>query len=157
VPAQRRPTAFFGVGVSTPQQHQTLYENQKHFFNKLFAIQSVGSDKMKDILDDFEVVGRNDSGYCVLDVRNPDEVEATGKLSPSVVTFPLPLLEEGALSLSEADFEAKYGFAKPSPDETLVLTCAAGKRAQKAAEKCEAEGYPKLVVYTGGAREWFAL
>jgi rhodanese-related sulfurtransferase len=106
---------------------------------------------MEEILDDFER-GEN-SGYVVLDVRNPEEVDSTGKLSPKVVTCPLPSLKD-ALQLDSEEFESTYGCAKPTPDDTVVLTCAAGKRAQMAAEMLK-DVYPKCVVYTGGAKEWF--
>jgi rhodanese-related sulfurtransferase len=106
---------------------------------------------MEEILDDFER-GEN-SGYVVLDVRNPEEVDSTGKLSPKVVTCPLSSLKD-ALQLDSEEFESTYGCAKPTPDDTVVLTCAAGKRAQMAAEMLK-DVYPKCVVYTGGAKEWF--
>ena len=79
---------------------------------------------MEEILEDFEQGG---SGYVVLDVRNPDEVEKTGKLSPKVVTCPLPELKD-ALQMDSEKFESIYGCPKPSPDDTVVFTCAAGKR-----------------------------
>ena len=135
----------------------------------------VGKEEMEEILEDFEQGG---SGYVVLDVRNPDEVEKTGKLSPNVITCPLPDLKD-ALQMDSEKFESTYGSPKPSPDDTIVLTCAAGKRlvlattlyscpiaqtkthifcfvysAQMAAEMVKDE-YPKCVVYTGGAKEWF--
>ena len=117
------------------------------------TIQFVGKEEMEEILEDFE---QGDSGYCVLDVRNEDEVESTGKLSKSVITCPLLKIKElHAFELHPEDFEEEFGFVKPHFDDTLVFTCAAGKRAQMAAELAAIDGYPNIVVYTGGANEWF--
>jgi len=134
--------------------------SRKHHF-RLFAtassndssIKYVGKEQMEEILEDFEQGG---SGYCVLDVRNEEEVEATGKLSNKVITCPLPKLKElHAFELHPEDFQEEFGFSKPHFDETLVFTCAAGKRAQMAAELAAIDGYPNIVVYTGGSSEWF--
>ena len=117
------------------------------------SIQLIGKEEMEEILDDYE---QGDSGYCVLDVRTEEEVEATGKLSEKVITCPLPKLKQvHAFELHPEDFEEEFGFPKPHFDETLVFTCAAGKRAQMAAELAAIDGYPNIVVYTGGANEWF--
>lgn len=117
------------------------------------TIQFVGKEQMEEILEDFE---QGDSGYCVLDVRNPEEVESTGKLSENVITCPLPKIKElHAFELHPEDFQEEFGFVKPHFDETLVFTCAAGKRAQMAADLAATDGYPNIVVYTGGSNEWF--
>jgi len=97
-----------------------------------------------------------DDSYTVWDVRNLPEVQDTGPLGPSVATVPLPLLQEGAISLSDAEFASQTGVLKPPLDAKLVFTCAAGIRAQKAADIAEAAGYTDVTVYTGGAKEWFA-
>jgi len=56
----------------------------------------------------------------------------------------------------EDDFKAQFGFDKPQLDETLVFTCKAGIRAEKAANLAVVEGYSNIVVYTGGSDEWFS-
>jgi rhodanese-related sulfurtransferase len=101
----------------TPQHQSRLFGTSKD-------IQLVGKEQMEEILEDFE---QGESGYVVLDVRNPDEVEKTGKLSPNVITCPLPDLKD-ALQMDSEKFESTYGCPKPSPDDTIVFTCAAGKR-----------------------------
>lgn len=99
-------------------------QHQLRLFGTSEDIQFVRKEEMEEILEDFEQGG---SGYVVLDVRNPDEVEKTGKLSPNVITCPLPDLKD-ALQMDSEKFESTYGSPKPSPDDTIVLTCAAGKR-----------------------------
>ena len=107
-------------------------------------------------LCDVQEGGREDSGYIVLDVRNAPEVAATGPLSPHTQTLPLPAIIDGCFRLDEQEFKTAFGFDKPTMDETLVFSCAAGIRATRAAEIALGVGYTKVVVYKGGANEWFA-
>jgi rhodanese-related sulfurtransferase len=119
-------------------------------------IQQIGKDEMKQIIEDYENGGRDDSGYLVLDVRGEDEVMMTGKVSPGVITLPLPLImAKNVFAMDEEDFEDLCGFEKPQLDETLVFTCAAGIRSQQAAIFAAQAGYGNLVNYMGGAKEWF--
>ena len=111
---------------------------------------------MEGILESYEKSGRKDSGYVVMDVRNENEVASTGKLSPGVITLPLPVVAD-AFGKTNEDFGATYGFDKPQPEETLVFSCLSGKRAGMAAETVRGKGYSKIVVYKGGAKEWFGL
>ena len=111
---------------------------------------------MVEIVNDFESLGREASNYCIIDVRNPDEVAYTGSLAPGVPTLPLPILmETNAFGMEPEDFEDKFGFAKPTPDETLIFTCASGIRSVYACQFAAPHGYSKLVNYMGGASEWF--
>jgi rhodanese-related sulfurtransferase len=133
----------------------------RHVFTRLFGspgsgITDITKEDMEEVLEDFEQGGREDSGYVVIDVRGVAEVATTGQLSPSTWTLPLPEITEGCFLLSEEQFQEKYGFEKPAMDETLVFSCAAGIRARKAAEQALGVGYTKVVVYGGGANEWFA-
>ena len=72
----------------------------------------------------------DDKSIVLIDVRNPDEVESMGKI-PGSNQVPWPQLEE-AISLSDADFVARYGFAKPQKDAEIVTHCIGGGRAGKA-------------------------
>jgi rhodanese-related sulfurtransferase len=111
---------------------------------------------MQEIIADFEQDGRVDSGYCVVDVRRPDEVAYTGKLCPSVPTLPVELImQANVFELDEEEFEEVCGFSKPSMDETLVFSCAAGIRSVYACQYAAKAGYTNLISYAGGANEWF--
>ena len=111
---------------------------------------------MDSILDEYEELGRAESGMLVLDVRNQDEIEYTGKLSPNTITLPLPaIMTYNIFALDEDEFEDLCGFSKPTPDETLVFSCAAGIRSVHAAKIAAQAGYSKLVNYGGGSNEWF--
>jgi rhodanese-related sulfurtransferase len=60
-----------------------------------------------------------------------------------------------AFEMDADEFEIVCGFPKPTPDETLVFTCAAGIRSQNACAYAAQAGYMKLVNYKGGAYDWF--
>jgi rhodanese-related sulfurtransferase len=118
-------------------------------------VTEIGKDDMKEIVEDLENSSRDESGYVIIDVRNFDEIESTGKIADCVYSLPLPMVSEGAFDKSEKEFEDLYGFAKPSLDETIVFSCKAGIRAMKAANIAAQSGYTNLVSYSGGADEWF--
>ena len=119
-------------------------------------IQHVNRQQMEEIVEDFQEGGREDSGYCVIDVRTDQEVMMTGKLAHSIPTLPVQvILQSNVFALDPDEFEEVCGFTKPDPDETLVFTCAAGIRSVYACQAAAAAGYSKLVNYVGGANEWF--
>lgn len=121
------------------------------------SITHIGKGKMEQILQNLEQEGREECQYCVIDVRNPDEIAYTGKLSPDVHTLPLPvIMQSNAFAMEPDDFEDEFGFRKPELDETLVFTCSAGVRSVYACQKAKQAGYSKLVNYSGGSSEWFS-
>ena len=48
---------------------------------------------------------------------------------------------EDAIKMNDTAFEAKYGFAKPSTEQTLVTHCQMGRRAIKAGDALAEKGY----------------
>mmetsp|Transcript_17410 Transcript_17410/g.22632 ORF Transcript_17410/g.22632 Transcript_17410/m.22632 type:complete len:206 (-) Transcript_17410:256-873(-) len=117
----------------------------------------IGKAEMAEILDDYEHAGREESMYCVIDVRTPDEIRMTGSLGKNVYNIPVEtLMHTNALALDDDDFEAEFGFAKPQMDETLVFSCAAGIRSNYACQAAALAGYTNLINYRGGANEWFS-
>lgn len=121
------------------------------------SLTNVDKQQMEEIIEDYEQGGREESGYVVMDVREENEVAMSGIVSPNTHTLPLSIVgSKGVFELDEDDFERICGFPKPSPDETLVFTCAAGVRSKNACAYAAQAGYTKLVNYMGGAYEWFA-
>lgn len=54
---------------------------------------------------------------------------------------------EKAFTMSDADFQAKYGVPKPKPDDdNLVFSCKLGLRGLSACEKVRKLGYEKYVI-----------
>jgi rhodanese-related sulfurtransferase len=138
------------------QEYSPIYQPRLRF-SSTTAITDITKEDMEFIIGRYEGNGRENSGYIVLDVRGDGEVERTGKLSPNTQTLPLPEIMDGCLLAPANDFRNKYGFDKPTMDETLVFFCASGMRARKAAEHAMGDGYPQVVVYGGGANEWFSV
>jgi len=119
-------------------------------------IKHVNREQMEEIVEDFHEGGREESGYCVIDVRTDQEVLMTGKLAESVPTLPVQtIMQAQVFQLEPDEFEQVCGFRKPDLDETLVFTCAAGVRSVYACQFAAQAGYSKLVNYAGGANEWF--
>mmetsp|Transcript_53927 Transcript_53927/g.60255 ORF Transcript_53927/g.60255 Transcript_53927/m.60255 type:complete len:218 (-) Transcript_53927:269-922(-) len=117
---------------------------------------NIGKGEMEEIIEDYEEGGREDSGYVVMDVREKYEIEGTGKVSPNTHTLPLSIIgQDLVFDMDEDQFEITCGFPKPTPDETLVFTCAAGIRSTNACSYASQSGYTKLVNYKGGAYDWF--
>jgi rhodanese-related sulfurtransferase len=120
------------------------------------TIQHIGKAEMEEIMEDYEAGGREESQYVVVDVRTGGEIANTGKLSPTVFSLPIEvIMEHNVFQLDEDDFEEVCGFAKPTLDETLVFSCAAGIRSVYACQFAAQAGYSNLVNYVGGSNEWF--
>jgi rhodanese-related sulfurtransferase len=121
------------------------------------SIKHIGKEEMEEIVEDYEEGGREKSGYVIIDVREPDEIAYTGRVSPNTLNVPLGVLAQFQIfKMDEDEFEEVCGFAKPDLDETIVFTCAAGIRSTHACNFAAQSGYSKLVNYRGGANEWFS-
>uniref|UniRef100_A0A8D9B0L7 Thiosulfate sulfurtransferase, mitochondrial n=1 Tax=Cacopsylla melanoneura TaxID=428564 RepID=A0A8D9B0L7_9HEMI len=94
----------------------------------------------------------NNNTACIIDVREPKELQETGRI-PNSVNIPLGEVRE-AFELSPAQFQQKYKYSKPSPDKTLVLTCRSGKRSQIACEVLHKQGYERVINYCEGWLGW---
>lgn len=157
--AFQRPTAAMTVRAlgSTRQGHAAWTTTTRLMMSQSGTsstppIRHIGKAEMQSLLDMPDA-----DSLVVIDVRTPDEVASTGKLAPHVRTFPVQvILQTNAFALSEDDFEEVAGFEKPSLDQTLVFSCAAGIRSVYACQAASSAGYSKLVNYAGGANEWFS-
>jgi rhodanese-related sulfurtransferase len=67
--------------------------------------------------------------------------------------IPWPQLES-AISLTEAEFEAKYGFPKPSIDAKIVTHCIGGGRAGKSEALLQQHGFGNVKAYPGSFSDW---
>ncbi|XP_064556835.1 rhodanese domain-containing protein CG4456 [Drosophila montana] len=108
------------------------------------SIMSASYEQVKDVANHPETY--------LIDVRNPDELAATGSI-PSSLNIPLPELESALKSAAE-DFAQKYGRARPANDAQIIFTCRSGRRAQQAAEIAKSAGFSNLSVYHGSWLEW---
>jgi len=83
-------------------------------------------------------------GLHFVDVRSPAEYEAVHATGANL--YPLDTLDPKRVA-------AELGISAQAP---LVLLCAGGNRARKAAEKFHAEGIPHCLVVEGGTKAWEA-
>ena len=120
-------------------------------------ITSIDKAQMNEIIQIVEEESEEgESSYVIIDVRNVDEINYTGKLSPVVQTLPLPyIVQNGVFNMGGEDFEDQFGFVKPDLDKTVVFSCKAGIRSMHAAQFAIQAGYTNVVNYMGGADEWF--
>ncbi|CAH0553906.1 unnamed protein product [Brassicogethes aeneus] len=107
-------------------------------------IEVVDYEKMTEFQDN--------ANYLILDVRDPGEIESTGKI-PGSINIALGTLEN-ALLMNNDNFAKDYGRPKPNAGFPLVFTCLKGGRATKAAEIASRLGYEKVKVYKGSWEEW---
>ena len=117
----------------------------------------INREQMEEIVEDYESGGRDESQYCIIDVRTEEEVRSTGKISENVYTLPVQvIMQSKVFDLDPDEFEEFCKFPKPTLDETIIFTCAAGMRSVSACHFAAQSGYTKLINYTGGANEWFS-
>lgn len=104
------------------------------------TVEPIDADDAKALIDSGEAV--------VIDVREPAELQATGKV-PGAINIPL------------AEFLAKTDPNSPEHEPALrlgtsvILYCASGKRSQFAGNKLIEFGYEK-VFNLGGLKDWVA-
>ena len=101
--------------------------------------------------------------------------EETGRLAHAgvtAITLPLPRMQEGALALSDAEFQKEFAAPKPKKSDAIIFSCRSGRRCARASQRvaltrgfvrsalaCSiamALGYDKVYNYAGSANDWFS-
>ncbi len=103
------------------------------------AFRTMTVDEVEPLLGDPETV--------IVDVREPHELEATGKI-PGALAIPLGQIPEALAagsSLREGAFDG---------DKTVVFYCAAGARSARAAGAAAVAGIGRIVNMQGGFNAW---
>ncbi|KAF4527702.1 hypothetical protein B566_EDAN016369 [Ephemera danica] len=88
----------------------------------------------------------------LVDVREPSEIQETGKL-PDSIHIPLGDLA-GALQGPAEEFKAKYGVDQFAKDAELVFSCKGGTRSNKAMIAAKELGFTNARHYKGGFMDW---
>ncbi|XP_017892856.1 rhodanese domain-containing protein CG4456-like isoform X1 [Ceratina calcarata] len=96
---------------------------------------------------------QNDSSVLIIDVREKEEIDETGKL-PGSIHIPMGEVANTLLSLSENDFKKKFAREKPSKDTKIILSCRSGKRSSMVQEEIQKLGYENAYNYVGGWLDW---
>ncbi|KAK8382347.1 hypothetical protein O3P69_015343 [Scylla paramamosain] len=106
---------------------------------------------MTDI--EYEELAANLDSFVVVDVRGRNEVKRNGQI-PGSHCVPIGELED-AFDLDDDAFQEKYGFAKPSSEQTVVTLCQVGGRARRAGDALAKKGL-QARVYMGSFEDWTA-
>lgn len=134
------------------------YNNNLHL---LGSIRLLVSDKKENkMVDPRRVVSYEDvlkvihqPEKVLIDVRNPDEVNTTGKI-PSSINIPLNSVQEVLVSMSNEEFKKQYQRNKPSSTDELIFYCHSGRRSTEALDIALKLGYSKSKTYLGSWNEW---
>lgn len=119
----------------------------------------IDEDKLLLYLEAFESKGRAPTGLVVVDVRDPEDVEVTGKFTPHTYSFPYSKIREEHPFHNiddDDDFYEQYGFDYVEAHERLIVV--GDKETAKVAAKYLAfNSYIReILCYEGGSEEWFA-
>lgn len=119
----------------------------------------IDEDKLLLYLEAFESKGRAPTGLVVVDVREPEDVEKTGKFTPHTYSFPYSKIREEHPfhNIDDDDeFYDQYGFDYVEAHERLIVV--GDKETSKLAAKYLAfNSYIReILCYEGGSEEWFA-
>ncbi|KAI0469445.1 Rhodanese-like domain-containing protein [Xylaria cf. heliscus] len=90
----------------------------------------------------------------LIDVREPGEVSSTG-LIRGALNIPIKTSPD-SFHISDSEFEARHGFARPPRDAELVFYCKAGVRSRAAAGLARDAGWSVVGEYPGSWNEWSA-
>lgn len=88
----------------------------------------------------------------LIDVREPTELAATGRI-PTSINIPLKTVRS-ELTLNPEAFEAKYGRKKPAAEDPIIFSCRSGVRAGQAAFEADQLGFQNVKNYVGSWQEW---
>ena len=88
------------------------------------------------------------------DSREPHELTAQGRI-PGAINIPIDSAPD-AYSITEDEFEDRYGCKRPSKDANLVTYCRAGVRCHTAAELAKKAGFTNVNEYPGSFMDWVA-
>lgn len=94
-----------------------------------------------------------DPNRIIVDVREPGEVQSTGKI-PGSRNVPVSSAPD-AFFLPAEEFEERYGFEKPGKDAEAIFYCKAGVRSRAAARLAAQGGFAgKIGEFPGSWIEW---
>ncbi|CAG9795326.1 unnamed protein product [Diatraea saccharalis] len=126
-------------------------------FTRNISVNKYNSDKMVDpqrvvsYEDMLKVIHQPEK--VIIDVRNPDEVSATGKI-PSSINIPLNAMQDALTSMSDDEFKKHFQRTKPSASDELIFYCQSGRRSSEALDKALKLGYSKSKTYLGSWNDW---
>ncbi|XP_046396869.1 rhodanese domain-containing protein CG4456-like isoform X2 [Ischnura elegans] len=126
--------------------------HRKRWLSPTAALFSVSSAMESKDLDYEQLIdARKNRNILLVDVRNPDELEA-GSI-PNSINVPLGELDT-ALKMDDASFENRYKHKKPQKEAEIIFSCRSGNRSRRALELALSLGFMNAKHYTGGWLDW---
>jgi rhodanese-related sulfurtransferase len=99
------------------------------------------------------LAAKPDPNRILIDVREPGELQSTGKI-PGSRNLPVTSAAD-AFFLSPEEFEERYGFERPGKDDEVIFYCKAGVRSRAAARLARQAGFGgKVGEFPGSWIEW---
>ncbi|KAJ9497031.1 Thiosulfate sulfurtransferase rdl2, mitochondrial [Exophiala xenobiotica] len=94
-----------------------------------------------------------DPHRILVDVREPSELQSTGKI-PGSQNLPIKSAPD-AFFLGPEEFEERFGWQKPGPNDEVIFYCKAGVRSRAAAQLAGQAGFGgKIGEFPGSWVEW---
>ncbi|XP_047362692.1 rhodanese domain-containing protein CG4456-like [Vespa velutina] len=114
-----------------------------------------GEGQIKSFTVDYNDIlqAQKDENVLIIDVREPSEIDETGKL-PGSIHIPMGDVTSTLTNLSEEDFVKKFNRSKPHNDTKIILSCRSGKRSGMVQEELQKMGYESVYNYMGGWLNW---
>ncbi|XP_045762172.1 rhodanese domain-containing protein CG4456-like [Maniola jurtina] len=119
--------------------------------SKIFCSSTVDPKRVVSYEDMLKVIHQPEK--MIIDVRNPDEVNSTGKI-PSSINIPLGNVQDALATMSEEEFQKQFRRPKPSVSDELIFYCRSGKRSTEALDKALKLGFNKSKTYLGSWNDW---
>ncbi|KAI0165670.1 Rhodanese-like domain-containing protein [Xylariaceae sp. FL1272] len=99
-----------------------------------------------------EIKDLQDPKITIVDVREPGELKQTGHI-PNAVNIPITTYPD-SFHITPEDFEDRFGFTRPGPEDEMVFYCKAGVRSRAAAGIAKEAGWKNVGEYPGSWVEW---
>ncbi|KAH6658958.1 Rhodanese-like domain-containing protein [Truncatella angustata] len=88
----------------------------------------------------------------IIDVREPRELSSTGRI-PGAINIPITTSPD-SFHITPEEFEDRFGFDRPPPQDELVFYCKAGVRSRAAAGIAREAGWKNVGEFPGSWVEW---
>ncbi|KAI0132768.1 Rhodanese domain protein [Xylariales sp. AK1849] len=100
----------------------------------------------------FEEVSGLSADTTLIDVREPSELSSTGKI-PGALNIPITTSPD-SFHITAEEFEDRFGFERPGPEDEVVFYCKAGVRSRAAAGIAREAGWKNVGEYPGSWVDW---